>query len=404
MSSASLADLDLTRPATFRAGFPHDAFRRLRREHPVFWHERGHERGGTGFFVLSRYEDVRHVSRSPEIFSSQPGITVLEAGPQDYEAGQSSMLQMDPPRHVRYRKLVSPGFTPARIAAQEPMIRELVAEILDDAARAGRCDFVKDIAAELPLRVIARFLGVPAEDRHILFSSSNRLIGFEDPEYGTSEEDGRTAAIELAILAHRLAEERRAEPREDIISILLRSEVDGDRLSELDFDAFFVLLTVAGNETTRNQTSHGLRILLEHPAELARLRSEPGLLDSAIEEILRYNPPVMYFRRTATCDTEIRGVAIPAGSKVVVYYPSANRDEEVFDDPDRFDIARQPNPHLAFGFGEHFCLGASLARLQLRGMLGEVVRRFPDIRLDGEIRLLESHFIDGVKSMPVRLG
>jgi cholest-4-en-3-one 26-monooxygenase len=396
--------VNLADPDTFARGFPHGLFRRLRTEAPVYWHADDHERGHGGFFVVSRYEDVKHVGRTPDVFSSVPGITVVNARPQDYEAGQSSMLQMDPPRHARYRKLVSGGFTPRRIAALEPIVRELVADILDQAARKGRVDFVTDIAAELPLRVIARFLGVPPEDRATLFAASNRLIGFEDPEYGTTEDDGRAAALELAMVAHRLAEERKARPADDIVSLLQAAEVDGERLSDVDFIAFFVLLTVAGNETTRNQTSHTLRLLLEHPDQLAVLQRDPSLVPSAIEEALRYNPPVMYFRRTTTRDTTLRDVAIPAGSKVTVYYPSANRDEDVFPDPDRFDVRRQPNEHLAFGDGEHFCLGASLARLQLRSVVGEVVRRFPGIALEGEPVLLRSHFIDGIKHMPVRLG
>jgi len=394
-------EVDLTNPDTFARGFPHELFRRLREEAPVYWHAKGPDAGGAGFFVLSRYEDIKLVSRNPTLFSSMPGITVME-NPGDYEAGQSSMLQMDPPRHSRYRKLVSAGFTPRRIAEVEPIVRELVGEILDGVAGRGRCDFVTEVAAELPLQVIARFLGVPKEDRHVLFATSNRMIGFEDPEYSTSEEDGRIAAMELYVMAHRLAEERRKVPQDDIITVLLNSEVEGDRLSEHDFDAFFILLTIAGNETTRNQTSHGLRLLLENPAELARLERDPGLLPSAVEEMLRYNPPVMYFRRTATQDTEIRGVKIPRGAKVTIYYPSGNRDTDVFPDADRFDVGRSPNEHLAFGFGEHFCLGASLARVQLRSMLGELVRRFKGIALDGEIRYLRSHFIDGVKSMPIR--
>ncbi len=395
---ANLAD-----PDTYERGFPHDVFRRLRREAPVYWHARGHEKGsGKGFFAVSKYEDVRYVGRTPAIFSSEPGITIVDQGPQDFEAGQSSMLQMDPPRHARYRKLVSGGFTPRRINALEPMIRELVSEILDEVAPRGGCDFVTDVAAELPLRVIARFLGVPTEERTTLFSASNRLIGFEDAEYGTTEEDGRAGAIELAMLAHRIAEERKAEPRDDIITILRNAEVDGERLSDLDFIAFFVLLTVAGNETTRNQTSHTMRLLFEHPAELAKVRDDPSLVGSAIEEALRYSPPVMYFRRTTKSDTEVRGVQIPKGSFVTTYYPSANRDEDVFPDPDRFDVTRSPNEHLAFGEGEHFCLGATLARLQLRSMVGGMLERFPDVRLAGEIKLLRSHFIDGVKHMPIR--
>jgi len=394
--------INLADPDTFARGFPHDVFRHLRREAPVYWHAGGHERGGKGFFVVSKYEDVKYVGRTPQIYSSGPGITIVE-NRSDFEAGQSSMLQMDPPRHARYRKLVSAGFTPRRINAFEPMIRALANEILDDAVKKPRIDFVTDVAAELPLRVIARFLGVPPEDRRLLFSASNRLLGFEDAEYGTNEHDGRQAAMELATLAYRIAEARKAAPQDDIVTILLNAEVDGLRLSDVDFIAFFVLLTIAGNETTRNQTSHTLRLLLEHPDELAKLRADASLLNSAVEEALRFSPPVMYFRRTTKADTELRGVHIPNESFVAVYYPSANRDEEVFPEPDRFDITRNSNEHLAFGDGEHFCLGASLARLQLRSMIGETLRRFPKIALDGEIDLLRSHFIDGVKHMPIKI-
>ena len=396
--------VNLADPDTFAAGFPHEVFRRLRREAPVHWHERGHERGGQGFYVVSKYEDVRYVGRTPQIYSSVPGITIVD-NQTDFEAGQSSMLQMDPPRHARYRKLVSGGFTPRRINALEPMIRELANEILNEAEqKGGDVDYVTDIAAELPLRVIARFLGVPNEERTTLFSASNRLLGFEDKEYGTTEEDARNAAMELAMMAYRIAEDRKAAPRDDIVTILQNAEVDGERLSEVDFIAFFVLLTIAGNETTRNQTSHTLRLLLEHPKELAKLLDCPTLLNSAIEEALRFSPPVMYFRRTTKSPSTIRGVDIPEGAYVAVYYPSANRDEDVFPDADTFDITRNPNEHLAFGDGEHFCLGASLARFQLRSMIGETLRRFPKIRRTGDISLLRSHFIDGVKHMPVRLS
>ena len=395
--------VNLADPDSFARGFPHDVFRRLRREAPVYWHAQPHERATRGFYVVSKYEDVKYVGRTPQIFSSEPGITVVDRQ-SDFEAGQSSMLQMDPPRHARYRKLVSAGFTPRRIDALEPMIRALANEILDEAAAKGRIDFVTDVAAELPLRVIARFLGVPEEDRALLFSASNRLLGFEDAEYATSEADARAAAMDLAMLAYRLGESRKAEPRDDIVTILQNARVDGDRLSDIDLVAFFVLLTVAGNETTRNQTSHTLRLLLEHPAELAKVRADPSLLPSAIEEALRYSPPVMYFRRTAKSDTTLRGVPIAQGSYVAIYYPSANRDEDVFPDPDRFDVTRSPNEHIAFGDGEHFCLGASLARLQLRCMIGETLRRFSTIEPDGSIDLLRSHFIDGVKHMPVRVA
>src|SRR5215467_3385758 len=341
MATATLKTFDLgvnlADPDTYADGFPHDVFRRLRREAPVYWNARGHERGGPGFFVVSKYEDVKYVGRTPQIYSSEPGITiVVNPTAVDYEAGQSSMLQMDPPRHARYRKLVSGGFTPRRINALEPVIRGLANDILDEVAAKPRVDFVTDVAAELPLRVIARFLGVPEEDRAMLFSASNRLLGFEDAEYATNRIDARNAAIELAMLAHRIGEARKVAPEDDIVTLLQGAEVEGDRLTDLDFIAFFVLLTVAGNETTRNQTSHTLRLLLEHPDQLAKVAADPSLLPSAIEEALRFSPPVMYFRRTTKADTELRGVPIPRGSYVAVYYPSANRDEDVFPNPDRF--------------------------------------------------------------------
>ena len=394
--------VNLADPDTFARGFPHDVFRHLRREAPVYWHARGHERGGKGFFVVSKYEgrEVRRphaadlLVRAGHHHRREP--LGLRSRPVEHAADGS-------PRHARYRKLVSGGFTPRRINALEPMIRALANEILDDAVKKPCIDFVTDVAAELPLRVIARFLGVPPEDRTLLFSASNRLLGFEDAEYGTNEDDRRQAAMELATLAYRIGEARKAAPQDDIVTILLNAEVDGFRLSDVDFIAFFVLLTIAGNETTRNQTSHTLRLLLEHPDELGKLRADASLLNSAVEEALRFSPPVMYFRRTTKADTELRGVHIPKGSFVAVYYPSANRDEDVFPEPDCFDITRNSNEHLAFGDGEHFCLGASLARLQLRSMIGETLRRFPKITLDGEIDLLRSHFIDGVKRMPIKI-
>ena len=353
---------DLTDPETFRDGFPHEFFRRLRAEDPVYFQERSIA-GVPGFFVFTRYDDIKAASRNPAIFSSASGITLLDP-PETVEMGQHSMLFMDPPQHVRFRKLVSAGFTPRRVQQMKSLVHERARTIVEQVAAAGRCDFVTAIAAELPLQMIVDFIGVPQEQRTVLFEASNKLIGAEDPEYATPGADmdqlALEATIELYNLAHGIAEERLKDPKDDIVSILLHSEVDGEKLSPTEFDAFFVLLTVAGNETTRNQTSQGLRLLLEHPDQYRRLVDDPSLLPGAVEEMLRFNPPVMYFRRTATVDTEVRGVQIKRGQMVAFYYPSANRDEDVFEDPDRFDITRSPNEHLAFGIGEHFCLGANL--------------------------------------------
>ena len=388
---------DVSDPATFERGFPHEAFRRLRRESPVHWQARDHH-GGPGFWIVSRYDGVKQVSKNPRLFCSERGTNIRD--PQGMQGGRM-MLMMDPPDHGRYRRLVSPGFTPRRIDALEAHIEGIVDTVIDGVATKGECDFVTDIAAELPLRVIAEFLGVPEGDRHKIFDWSNRLIGFEDPEF-MKDAANLTAAFEMYSYADRLAEERLASPQDDIPTLLLNAEVEGERLSRPEFSAFFLLLAVAGNETTRNLISHGMRLLIEHPEARERLLAEPALLPSAIEEMLRFSPPVMYFRRTATQDTEIGGVPVAAGDKVTVWYPSANRDEAVFERPDEFDIARSPNDHLAFGVGEHFCLGSHLARLEIRVMFERLLARLPDIQLAGPIRTLHSHFINGVKSMPVR--
>jgi cholest-4-en-3-one 26-monooxygenase len=392
--------LDLSDPRSFDGGFPHEFFRRLRRERPVAWHE-GDVYGGPGYWIVSKYEDVKLVSKNPRLFSSVPG-NQIEDLPQEELLGPPSMIGMDPPAHARYRKLVSSGFTPRAIRALEPHTHEIVREILDRVAHKGSCDFVTDVAAELPLQVIAEFLGVPQADRHKLFHWSNRLIGSEDPEYGSTPADSRAAAVEMFAYANQLAEERRRAPGPDLVSALLEGEVDGERLTLPEFDSFFLLLAIAGNETTRNLISHGMLLLCQHPAARERLLREPALLPSAVEEMLRFRAPVMYFRRTAMQDTELRGQRIRRGDKLTLWYPSANRDEDVFPDPDAFDVAREPNDHLAFGVGEHFCLGSHLARLEIRVIFEHLLRRLPDLELDGEVRFLHSHFIDGVKAMPVR--
>ncbi len=385
---------------TFRIGVPHAAFALLRREAPVF---RQTETGGRGFWAVTRYADVVAISRDPRLFSSNAGGTnIFELDGGDLELVRMMLLNMDPPRHTKYRRLVSQGFTPRRIAQLERHVRDICRRIVDGIAAAGECDFVTTVAADLPLQVIAEMLGVPHADRHRVFDWSNRLIGFDDPEYQTSAADGRLAAAEMWAYANALARERREQPRDDLVSVLMHAEVDGERLTEMEFDAFFLLLAVAGNETTRNLISGGMLALMEHPEERARLLAEPRLVPTAVEEMLRWVSPVLHFRRTATRDTELRGQRIRAGDKVVLFYPSANRDEAVFQDPERFDVGRTPNEHLAFGIGEHFCLGASLARLEIRAMFEELLSRLPDMELAGPVDRLRSNFINGIKHMPVR--
>jgi cholest-4-en-3-one 26-monooxygenase len=287
------------------------------------------------------------------------------------------------------------------VARLEPHIREIAANIIDAVAPKGRCDFVTDIAAELPLQVIAEMMGVPVADRQALFNWSNRLIGQDDPEYGITADDAKRASLEVYMYANQLAVERRKQPGDDLISVLLNAEVDGERLTEMEFNVFFMLLMVAGNETTRNLISGGMLSLIQHPDQWACLRRDTSLISTAVDEMLRWVSPVMSFRRTATRDTEIRGQKIREGDKLLMFYGAANRDEEIFPDADRFDVGRTPNDHLAFGIGEHFCLGASLARLEIRVMFEELLRRLPDIELAGPVARLRSNFINGIKHMPV---
>jgi len=395
-----LSEVELHDPDVFVRGVPHDALRLLRAEAPVYFHP---EPAGPGFWAVTKYEDVVTVGKDPGRFSSHRGGTnIQDYPPEDLSTIQLLMLNMDPPQHNKFRRLVSQGFTPRMVGKLEKRIHDVAGGIIDKIAAKGECDFVRSVAAELPLQVITEILGIPVEDRDKVFDWSNRLIGFDDPEFQTSLEDGKQAAFEMWNYANEVAESRKGKTGDDLVSVLVNAEVDGIGLTEMEFDAFFLLLSVAGNETTRNLISGGLIALLENPEQRDRLVADPSLVPSAVEEMLRWVTPVMYFRRTATQDTELRGVPIKENQKVCVYYCSANRDEDVFPDGDRFDVGRTPNEHLAFGVGQHFCLGNSLARLEIRAMFDELLRRLPDIELAGPVRRLRSNFINGYKQIPVR--
>jgi cholest-4-en-3-one 26-monooxygenase len=395
-----LAEVELLDPDVFVRGIPHEAFEVLRREAPVYFHR---EPGGRGFWAVTKYDDVVTVSKDPGRFSSHRGGTnIQDYPPEDLSTIQLLMLNMDPPQHNKFRRLVSQGFTPRVIAKLEPRIRQIANNILDEIAPHGACDFVRSVAAELPLQVIAELMGIPQEDRGKVFDWSNRLIGFDDPDFQTSLDDGKQAAMEMWMYANTLGEVRKGGKGDDLVTILMNGEVDGTSLSEPEFDSFFLLLAVAGNETTRNLIAGGLLALIEHPEQRARLVEKPSLVSSAVEEMLRWVTPVVHFRRTALRDTELRGVKIKEGEKVVVYYPSANRDEDVFESPRLFDVGRSPNEHLAFGVGQHFCLGNNLARLEIRVMFEELLRRLPDMELAGPVKRLRSNFINGVKEIPVK--
>jgi cholest-4-en-3-one 26-monooxygenase len=418
MASQTLQEVNLLDLLAFEKGVPHHWFKVLRQEAPVYWHP--DPETGDGFWVLTKYHDLVQVSMDTQTFSSAQGITLATL--EFFPSQNLMMITTDPPRHTRLRRLVSHGFTPKMISLLEPDVRRMAGQLLDHAIEKGECDFVTAVAAELPLMVIARFLGVPQEDRHQIFRWSNQILGAGDPEYGgidlqrppETEEERQAliehfrqvvagAAMEMAAYLQRLEEERLRAPKDDLVSIYLHAQVDGEKLSMLERHAQFVLLAVAGNETTRNAISGGLLALLQHPDQLELLRQDPSLIPMAVEEILRYVSPVMYMRRTATKDAEIHGVTIKAGQRVTMWYVSANRDEEVFPEPDRFDVTRQPNDHVAFGAGgPHFCLGANLARLEIRVLLEELLARPYEVEVAGPVQRLRSNFINGIKHMPVR--
>ena len=394
-----LGEVELYNPDVYINGVPHEAFRLLRKEAPVHFQK---EPKGRGYWCITKYDDIVNISKNPKTFSSYHGTNIEEYSPEDMEAVRMLMVNMDPPQHNKFRKLASVAFTPRVVNKLEPRIRELTTKILDQVAEKKEVDIVAEMAGELPLQVICELGGVPHDERHLVFNWSNRLIGFDDPEFQTTFEDGKMAAAEVWGYANQLAEGRKGKTGDDFVTLLVNAEVDGTTLTEMEFDAFFLMLMVAGNETTRNLISGGMLALLENPAELERLARDPSLVPSAVEEMLRWVTPVMYFRRTATKDCEIRGQKIKEGDKVCMYYPSANRDEAYFQNPDTFDVGRTPNEHLAFGTGEHFCLGASLARLEIRVIFEELVKRLPDIALAGNVRRLRSNFINGWKEIPVK--
>jgi cholest-4-en-3-one 26-monooxygenase len=402
MDTMRLEDIDLIDGKNFVAGVPYGWFRQLRREAPVYWHPDPESHRG-GFWTVTGYDDCVTVNRDWEHFSSARRSALFGDMEGDALAQQQMMmLNMDPTLHTRYRRLVNKGFTPKLVRDLERQIIGYADGIIDAVCERGTADFVEEISAELPLLVIAELLGVPQEDRRMVFEWSNRMIGSADPEYMVEGADPGESAMQVFSYAEELAANRRLAPRQDLVSVLIAAEVEGEKLNEIELDLFFLLLIVAGNETTRNLMSGAMTAFFDHPDQWELLRRDRSLLSSAVEEMLRYVTPVMHFRRTAAMDVELGGQKIKEDDKVVFWHISANRDEKVFTNPDTFDITRTPNNHMAFGGGgPHFCLGANLARMEIMVMFDRLLDRIPDIRLDGEVQRLQSNFINGTKHIPV---
>jgi cytochrome P450 len=395
----SVGGVDLADPDTYLSGMPFDAFRELRGRSPVAWHP---YKDGPGFLALTGYDEILTVSRDSATWSSQTaGVFFDVPSPQDEFQLALMMLTMDPPRHTKLRSLVSKGFTPRRVARLNEHVADMARRIVDDVAERGECDFVNDVAGALPSYVIAELLGIPLEDGRRLYQLTEIMnSGAVGDAVQTHVVD---AQMQMFSYGSELAARKRSNPGDDIATALLDAEVDGERLTDLEFNMFFLLLINAGGDTTRNLVASGILALTDHPDERERLAADPSLLPTAIEELLRYTTPVTVFVRTATKDTELRGIPVKAGERAAMFYPSANRDENHFVDPDRLDISRAPNPHLAFGGGgTHFCLGANLARVEATAIIPEVLARLKDLELAGPVERVRSNLMNGIHSMPVK--
>ena len=395
----SICGVSLADPGTYSERMPHDAFRKLRERAPVAWHP---YKDGAGFLALTGYDEVLTVSRDSATWSSETdGVHYDVPGPDDLaDIRGVMMITMDPPRHTALRQLVNKGFTPRRVAKLNERIADMARDLVDRVIEKGQCDFVNDVAGALPSYVIAELLGIPLEDGyrlHELIEIMNSGVPGEDNPRATE------CAMQMFAYAGELAARKRAQPGDDIATSLLHAEVDGQRLTDMEFIMFFVLLIIGGADTTRNLVAGGMCVLIEHPQERAKLEADPSLLPTAIEEMLRYISPVIMFLRTATKDTELGGVRVNKGDRAAMFYPSANRDETQYADPDRFDITRTPNPHVAFGGGgTHFCLGANLARVEAAAIVSEVLSRMKNLELAGPVERMSSTLINGIHSMPIQ--
>jgi cytochrome P450 len=398
---SSAAAVDLASPDAFVDGVPHEALAELRRTDPVHWQPMD---GEPGFWAVLRHADVAHVARHTEIFSASEGGIVLEdMGPENLAMQRNMLLAMDPPVHTEHRAPLSPHFRARVIGAIEDRVRELCRTIMAEARERRDVEFVHEVASPLPTQVIGQLFGLPQQDWAHIHELAERNTSFQDPEFA----DGSNAAatMEMAMYAIELAANRRAgEHTDDLTSAILDADFGGRPMSDIEFAGFFVQLVTAGNDTTKGMLGSGLLTLMRHPDQLAELRADTSLIPGAVEEIIRYANPLHYFRRTALADVELSGTHIAAGDKVAMYYTSANRDDEVFCDPQAFDIHRHPNPHLSFGIGSHFCLGVHLARLEGKVFFEELLDSFATIELIGEPMRIRSNLNNTLKRLPVRLS
>ncbi len=398
------ATLDIATPEHYeRNGYPHAEWTWLRRNDPVFRYERDNV---DPFWAITKHADIVAIGKRPDLFLNEPRLAVFTNDlPPPPEGAARHLLNMDPPDHARYRRVTSRWFTPRAILGMSDKVERVTREILDDAARKTAGDFVADISARITIAVIAEMLGVPKTYWDKLFRWTNEIIAPQDPEFQqgkTAQETIEGARLELFTYFHELSEERRRRPTDDIVSVIANGEVQGQPLPPVELLSYYFLLVVAGNETTRNAMTGGMMALLENPNEWQKLRTQPELVDSAVEEIVRWTTPVIQFARTATQDHELRGKTIREGESVCLFYASGNRDEEVFEDPFAFRIDRHPNPHIGFGMGEHVCLGAHLARLELKHAFAQLARRLEACDLTGPIERARSSFVGGIKRAPMK--
>jgi cytochrome P450 len=401
----TITEIDLSDHDAFVDGVPYEAFARLRREDPVHWNDEPD--GGRGFWAVTRYEDIRAVHRDVQTFSSEIGGTSLEDLDPEHVEARKSMIDMDPPRHNELRAIINKRFTPRAVEVWEAQVRRVANEVLDRALPLGEFDFVAEVSSEIPMQVFAEIMGIPQDERRQIIELGDRLLGNQDPEYAVEPDEAHRSlpfsspvALEMFAFGRRLAQARRDNPRDDIVT-----QLAFEGLTQREYDVYFILLATAGNETTRHTITHGLLALLEHPDQLERLKADRELFKPAAEEMLRWATPVHHFRRTAAVDTELAGTPIKAGDKVTTWFVSGNRDEAIFENPDTFDIARSPNPHMAFGPGGiHHCLGAHLAKMEVRIAFEELLARPEVLELAGRPERLRSNFFNGIKRLPVRVA